>query len=108
MNKAFVILNFIFFLAIQSQASTIQITNDENDCLDGWISMDVRVQVEDESFSFSPSCRFSFDEDFKTQSGQSCQIRAGMCSDFSPLHKIEVTCNGVSADPVEVKCPEEK
>jgi len=68
--------------------------------------MDVTVKVDDEKFEFDPSCGFSFDEDFKTKSGINCEIKAGMCSAFSPKNKIEVTC-GSEKKSVPVRCKED-
>lgn len=87
--------------------SDIEIETDEYDCIDGWISMDVTVTVDEETFDFSPSCSFSFSESFVTSKGTQCEIEAGMCSGFSPEKKLEVTCEDLSTEYVEILCPDE-
>lgn len=91
-----------------SQArARIDIDHDEDDCLDGWISMDVTVRVDGESFKFNPSCSFSFSKRFKTNSGLECKVEAGMCSGFFPENKIEVSCEDYSSESVTVDCPKD-
>lgn len=94
------------FASVQDAGAWTRITidNDRNDCLNGWISMDVRVDVDGESFSFDPSCSFSFSQSFSTRAGVSCRADAGMCSSFSPYHQFEVTC-GTSREYVDISCP---
>lgn len=92
-------------ISVPAFASAIQINNDENDCVDGWISMDVTVEVGSESFRFDPSCSFSFDDQFTTSSGVECKVEAGMCSNFSPEKRFEVSCDDGSSSGVDIKCP---
>ncbi len=91
-------------IAICAKAESINIETDVNDCIDGWISMDVTVQVGLEKFKFSPSCNFSFNDSFKTASGTKCRISVGMCSNFSPRNQIEVRCDKGADRSVPVKC----
>ena len=96
----------ICFVAIPAEAiGRVQIENDKSDCVNGWVSMDVTVRVDGETFKFTPSCKFSFNESFKTKEGRECRIDAGMCSSFSPTNKIEVVCKPGSQDSVTVDCP---
>lgn len=97
---------FMSITVIPTEAGTrIQIDNDKSDCVNGWVSMDVNVRIDDEIFKFTPSCKFSFNENFKTKDGVECKIDAGMCSAFSPRNKIEVSCAGGFQDFVLVDCP---
>lgn len=101
-----IILCSLLFSAPSTLAGLINIDHDESDCVDGWISMDVRVTVDSESFDFNPSCNFSFDDDFVTSEGTECEISAGMCSSFFPLNKFEVSCEGHITESVDIECPE--
>ena len=83
----------------------IHIAHDSDDCIRGWMSMDVVVKVDDEVFNFSPSCKFSFTKKFETKNGLECEVNAGMCSSFSPKNRIEATCKNLPVESVVVKCP---
>ncbi|MEM7645573.1 MAG: hypothetical protein AAF203_01575 [Pseudomonadota bacterium] len=100
----FIVVCFFGFLTIAGHAS-IQIENDESDCLDGWISMDVTIKVDGERFEFDPSCSFSFDENFKTKAGNRCEVEAGMCSSFSPQKKLQVKCSNGAREEIDIHCP---
>lgn len=101
-------ISLSFFAASVAMASVaIQIDHDKDDCVDGRISMDVIVKVGDEKFNFDPSCGFSFGEDFKTKAGVKCEVKAGMCSGFSPEKRLEVSCEDGSSAGVDIKCPKE-
>lgn len=106
MKKTATLFALMSLFSTLSLASGVVIDNDENDCVNGFISMDVVVRVDSESFRFNPSCRFSFDDTFKTSRGVKCKISAGMCTSFSPKEKIEVSCSDGGNDSVKVKCPE--
>lgn len=103
--RAFLQFTVFFFLATQAFAF-IDIDIDEDDCIDGRISMDVEITVDGEDFDFSPSCNFSFDDDFETKSGIKCEVEAGMCSSFSPERALEVECDNGEDEDVEIPCPE--
>ncbi len=87
--------------------SDIEIDIDRDDCLDGWISMDVEIEIDGEEFELSPSCSFSFDEEIKTKSGVTCEIEAGMCSAFSPQGKLEIECSDGRDEEIQIPCPVE-
>lgn len=104
------IVNALLFLIIAGTCvaydpSEIVIVYDDEDCVSGWLSMDVAVNVDGEIFKFDPSCKFSFNETFKTKKGFYCKIDAGMCSSFSPKNRIEVNCSNLGEAAVFVKCP---
>jgi hypothetical protein len=102
------VLSAMLFVAGSAYASAdINIRTDKDDCVKSWISMDVDVTVDSESFSFDPSCRFSFDDSFKTKKGLKCDVRAGMCSVFSPKNQFEVSCDDGSSEKVIIDCPKE-
>ncbi|MCB0367518.1 MAG: hypothetical protein H6624_12585 [Bdellovibrionaceae bacterium] len=107
-RQLFLIFSLVALLhvPVATGQMAIRIDHDENDCVDGWISMDVRVQVGFETFDFNPSCSFSFNDSFATEDGIQCEIAAGMCSAFSPYNRIEVSCEDGSSDGVDVKCPD--
>ena len=105
-HKLLVLLS-LFVTSIAIASIDIQIDHDEDDCVDGWVSMDVTVTVGDEEFDFDPSCSFSFDEDFETRAGVKCEVEAGMCSGFSPEERLEVSCEDGSSAYVDIECPEE-
>lgn len=90
---------------VADEKPEIEITPDVDDCVNGWVSMDVIVNIDDEVFHFDPSCKFSFNEDFKTKNGLECKINAGMCTSFSPKNQIEVICLNFNTVTVSVKCP---
>jgi hypothetical protein len=103
------ILLWLFCLmTMPAFATQISIDNDEDDCKAARISMDVTVKVDGESFDFDPSCEFSFNKDFKTKSGLSCQAQAGMCSSFSPRNRFEVSCEDGSREGVVIECEKRK
>jgi hypothetical protein len=93
------------FLTSVAHANDVEITNDEERCVDRQISMDVSVKVGRDSFRFGPSCDFSFDSNFKTSGGSICRVRSGMCSDFSPKNLFEVQCDDGSSGAIPIKCP---
>lgn len=102
------VLILFWLMAVPAFASSISINNDKDDCKDSWISMDVTVEVDGESFSFDPSCEFSFNKDFKTKKGLSCKAQAGMCSSFSPRNRFEVSCDDGSQEGVQIECQQDK
>lgn len=108
MKQLTFLLVFAFLFTTQSHAKNIKIDLDENDCINSWVSMDVTVRVDQERFSFNPSCKFSFSKNFKTKDGTSCTINAGMCSQFSPRNKLEVNCKDSFSKSVAIKCPTKK
>ena len=85
---------FIWLTATGAHAADIEIQNEPRACVKGRMSMEVEVSVKGEKVSFSPSCSFSFSEEFKTKNGWSCKAKAGMCSSFSPTERFEVECEG--------------
>ena len=97
----------IFILSSALGTATIEIDHDEDDCVNGWISMDVTVTVDGEDFDFNPSCSFSFDDNFTTEEGLECEVEAGMCSGFSPQESFEVSCSDGSEESVDIECPED-
>ncbi len=102
-----VVASMLLVFAVGSTASAyprIEIDHDANDCVDGWISMDVSVYVDGENFKFDPSCSFSFNQSFTTSAGIACEAAAGMCSSFSPYNAFEVKCDGGS-ESVTIACP---
>ena len=104
MKRFFIFLLLTIAMASTTSAASISIDTDEDDCVNGWISMDVTTTVDGETFSFNPSCNFSFDQTFTTSKGINCRIEAGMCSGFLPFNKIQVSCEGAS-ESAPVKCP---
>ncbi len=104
-SQSFLFTALLLYSNFSLAGASIRISTDEDDCLRGWLSMDVTVIVDSEKFIFDPSCNFSFDRSFKTKSGVACTIKAGMCSGFSPRNKIEVDCEGSLTQSVPVKCP---
>lgn len=92
--------------SIEAARARVRIENDRNDCVNGWLSMDVSVYVDNERFDFDPSCSFSFDKRFTTRDNLECRVSAGMCSSFSPHERIEVSCDDGSGDSVTVDCPD--
>lgn len=109
MNKAlFLILLTFVYLSVGNARTRLEVHNDKNDCLRGWISMDVEVRVDGLKFDFSPSCNFSFLREFKTVKGMKCRINAGMCSAFSPKNKFEVRCDDGAFESVKILCLDKK
>lgn len=104
--KIAMILMLVFSLFSMGKAK-IEIDNDSDDCVDGWISMDVDITVDDEDFDFNPSCDFSFSKSFETKSGIDCKVKAGMCSGFSPEKELHVDCSDGSHEEIEILCPAE-
>jgi len=96
----------LFFASITYAGVYIEIDNDEDDCIDGWISMDVTVRVDGEEFDFNPSCDFSFSDNFITNTGLNCEVDAGMCSGFSPDGRFEVECEDGSSEEIDIECPD--
>jgi len=94
----------LLMISSMASAANIKIDADEDDCIDGWISMDINVSVNGERFNFDPSCNFSFDDTIKTSSGMECRVEAGMCSSFSPQKRFEVTCDDGSSEEIPIKC----
>ncbi len=88
--------------------ANVTIENDEEDCLDGWLSMDVTVLVNGERFKFAPSCAFSFDKTFTTSSGETCIAEAGMCSPFTPQGQFKVHCETSGSETIGILCPPER
>ncbi len=86
----------------------IEIDNDKDDCIDGWMSMDIEVTIDGEDFDFNPSCNFSFSEKNQTQTGKSCKIEAGMCSGFSPEEEFQIECDDGRVAEIDILCPPEK
>lgn len=82
----------------------VKINFDKPKCLQGSMSMDIEVTVKKETFKFSPSCSFSFSNDFKTKDGTKCSIKAGMCSSFSPKERFEVECDKLKKATVGIPC----
>ncbi len=70
----------------------VLIEPDWESCVDGWMSMSVKVTVEAESFEFHPNCDWQFSERFETKAGGSCQVESGMCTSWHPKNRFEVTC----------------
>ena len=105
MKRIIIALLLFPIICLADEAPKIKITPDTDDCINGWMSMDVVVSVDDEVFRFDPSCKFSFSKTFKTKNGFECKIDAGMCSSFSPKNRIEVACPNLSVISVPVKCP---
>lgn len=101
MKKLILLLLFFPLLA----SAQVEIDNDETDCLEGWLSMDVRVFVNGERFDFRPSCDFSFDTTFKTSQGEECVIEAGMCSGFGPEKTFDVRCERSGQFGILIYCP---
>lgn len=85
----------------------IQIEPDDKDCLEGKMSMDVAVKIDGEKFDLDPSCSFSFSRTLKTKSGKECEVRAGMCSSFSPENLFEVKCRDGAKASVPISCKSE-
>ena len=100
--------------ADDTRIRSIGIEVDEDDCKDGWISMDVRVTVTTGNGwiqkSFSPSCSFSFSDSFE-EDGIECDISSGMCSGFSSSGSMEVSCTdrggSSGSDSEGCDCPED-
>lgn len=82
----------------------ISIEPDWDDCVDGWLSMDITVTVGEESFDFNPSCSFSFSDSIQTEAGGLCEIESGMCSDWEPKESFEVTCEKGQEASVTIPC----
>lgn len=104
-SKVFCLLFLIVNLA---SAGSVYINHDKDDCRNGWSSMDVRIQIDNENFTFNPSCNYSFNKSFKTKSGVTCQVNSGMCSSFSPRQQIYVSCNNSSRDTKTFECQKAK
>jgi hypothetical protein len=90
--------------AAEAQFTRITIRRDRYACATGGFSMFVQVDVDNEPFSFNPSCQFSFSQSFSTRAGVNCRIDGGMCSNFYPYKQIEVNC-GSARDYVDLVCP---
>lgn len=89
-------------------AADVRVDPDRYDCLDGWISADVEVRVDEEVFDFDASCRFGIFESFRTDDGLECVIESGMCDGFFTYADIEVRCGDGSGDSEWVECPQER
>jgi translation initiation factor IF-1 len=82
----------------------IKLNPDDKDCLEGKTSMDVEVKIDGEKFDLDPSCSFSFSQTLKTKGGKVCEVRAGMCSSFSPQNRFEVECKDGSKAAFPINC----
>ena len=99
-------LAFSLLVSISASAvSDIRIESQQDDCVNGWVSMDVAVTVGAEKFDFSPSCSFNFQETFVTADGVECEITAGMCSGAKPKNRLEVVCGSFDSASVGIACP---
>ena len=104
------LLKFLYLFAIGisgitvGSPSRVTITEKKERCVKGRISTDIEVEVDGEKFNFDPSCRFSFSKSIKTKSGNSCEIKAGMCSSFSPKNLFEVKCKDGSKASIPIRC----
>ncbi len=106
MNKlAYFLLVFATVCTFQANAKQITINSHPDDCVAGLSTMDVTVQVEGERFYFRPYCNDWFNEYFKMSDGTRCRVQAGMCTQVTPAHKIEVECDGSFTEFVDVDCP---
>jgi hypothetical protein len=76
-----------------------------NDCTAGWLSVDVTVVVNGESFRFSPLCDNAFRGHFRTHEGLECLVKAGMCSGFWSENRFSVQCDDGSSGSVTIGCP---
>lgn len=85
--------------------ASVSINADEEDCLQGHMSMDIEVEVNGEEFDLRPSCSFSYNDDIELGSGVTCEIQAGMCSSFSPERQLIVECSDGSDAEVDISCP---
>ena len=86
--------------------SKILIESDQLACAKGRTSsMKITVVLRQQKFDFSPSCFFSFSKEFKTKEGIECNIKAGMCSSFSPKNKFEVLCEDGAKGSTDIQCP---
>ncbi len=106
LSKILLVVGLLTSAQFLYASSKIEIENDADDCLEGWLGMDFTIKVDDESFDFRASCDFSFDEEFTTKSGVKCEIEAGMCSGFSPEKRFEVECDDGSEEGIDILCPQ--
>lgn len=82
----------------------VLIEPDWESCVEGWNSMSMRVSIEGESFEFHPSCDWSFSERFETKAGGTCVAESGMCTDWDPENRFEVTCDNGQEAMVSIPC----
>ncbi|MFH2202263.1 MAG: hypothetical protein ABIJ96_04035 [Elusimicrobiota bacterium] len=86
------------------EADDVTFRTDWLACVDGWMSMDIQVDLDGEVFDFNPGCGHSFDEEFTTKKGRECEVKAGMCTTWSPERRFEIECSDGLEVGFDVPC----
>lgn len=98
--KYLVLLTLIF----SSQSYALDLYIDDSACVDRYSSMNVDVEVSDESFSFDFDCDWSDNDSFETERGVSCEIEAEMCDNGNDYGSIEVECDNGDWESEDFSC----
>lgn len=83
----------------------IEIDADLQDCVDGWMSMDIKISVGGESKDLDLSCGWREDRTFQTRAGGTCRVLSGMCSGWSPERRLDITCEKGQKASMPIMCP---
>lgn len=89
------------------QDASPSLSVDEDDCADGSLGAEIRVEIDGENQRFSPSCGFSLHERFESELGRACVLESRMCSGSESRAEVELRCDNALSQTANLRCPED-